>query len=350
MICSASVFVTNAHGAPVNGLVSRVHSKKAVVHLEAARAFVEDGECESAVFHWFRYLRLAKRNKHHRKIWRRIHRCLKNMRLERPTRKKKKESTKTDDIHLPVAGKVVIPGGYFLSGSNDEQKKWAFKMCMVRWSGDKVLCSESFREKRLRKVYVHTFEIDRAEVTGARWNQCVAAGKCKKKDNTQKNPTLPVVGVTKKEAAGFCRFAGGRLPTEVEWEKAARGNRNPIFVWPWGTVVVRGCVGLKELTKVTKVKIFGSKRSSRKLPWPPGTFSCDVSPYGLVDMGGNVREWTIESKNRGEVKEKTSYYSKKGIVKGGSFRTSPFSARISHRSHYSRGYSAEDIGFRCVSP
>jgi len=339
--------MTNAHGSPVTGLVSSVHSKKAVVHLEAARGFVEAGECESAVFHWFRYLRLAGRNKHSRTIWRRINRCLKNMGLERPGRKIKKESTKIDDIHLPVAGKVVIPGGYFLSGSNDVQKQWAFKMCMARWSGKKVLCSESFREQRLRKVYVHTFEIDRAEVTGARWNQCVEAGKCVKKYNARKNPTLPVVVVTKKEAAGFCRFAGGRLPTEVEWEKAARGNKSPVFVWPWGGVVVKGCVALKEPINVTKV--FGAKLSSRRLPWPPGTFSCDVSPYGLVDMGGNVREWTVESKSRREGKEKTSY-GKKSIVKGGSFRTSSFSARISHRSHYSRGYSADDIGFRCVSP
>ncbi len=347
VICSASGFVTNAHGAPVSGLFSRVHGNKAIVHLKAARRSVEAGECESAVFHWFRYLRLAGRNKHSQGIWRRIHLCLKEMGLERPVRESTKELTNTGDVHLPVSGKVVIPGGYFFAGANDEQKKWAFKMCLERWSGDKVFCSKSFREKRLRKVYVHTFEIDRAEVTGAGWNKCVAAGKCKKKDNARKNPTLPVVGVTIEEAAYFCRFAGGRLPSEVEWEKAARGNKSPVSIWPWGRVMTGGCAALKEPAKA--IGDDGDKSSSRSFPWPPGSFSCDVSPYGLVDMGGNVREWTVESKSRraGKGKKKDG---KKSIVKGGSFRTTLFSARISRRSHYSRGYSADDIGFRCVSP
>ncbi|HSY38849.1 MAG TPA: SUMF1/EgtB/PvdO family nonheme iron enzyme, partial [Polyangia bacterium] len=114
----------------------------------------------------------------------------------------------------PAHDRVPIPAGSFTAGST---------------RGDED-------ERPVRKVTVKAFAIDRTEVTRGDYAACVAAGHCKA--TTEKTAAdgsdarLPITGVDWNDAQVYCKFAGGRLPSEVEWEKAARGTDGREY--PWG--------------------------------------------------------------------------------------------------------------------
>ena len=136
--------------------------------------------------------------------------------------------------------------------------------------------------------------------------------------------TFPVVWVSQKDAQAYCQWRGGRLPSEEEWEKAARGPEGQIF--PWG-----------ESLPTRESANFGS----RKLE-PAGNRPGDRSPYEVYDLGGNVAELTstiIESK--GEIKV---------VIRGGSFASPAREMLTFQRGLTSSSHSrSASVGFRCVA-
>src|SRR5262245_21971401 len=111
-----------------------------------------------------------------------------------------------------AAGMVRIPAGAFTMGGGDEAD-----------------------ERPARRVFVSAFEIDRDEVTRADYLRCVAAGACAAPDAPDPPdapPDAPITGVSWRDADHYCRFLGKRLPSEAEWEKAARGSDGRVY--PWG--------------------------------------------------------------------------------------------------------------------
>ncbi len=167
--------------------------------------------------------------------------------------------------------RVKVPGGAFLMGSD-------------RGAAD---------EAPVHRVQVAPFELDRYEVTNARYHACVEAGACKPPQLVSSHlrahyfdaalfADYPVVFVDYEQGQRFCAFAGGRLPTEAEWEIAARGTKDQ-RTYQWGD----------ELPDCTRANMGGAggciNDTDRVGRRPAG-----ASPYGAMDMAGNVWEWTAD--------------------------------------------------------
>jgi formylglycine-generating enzyme required for sulfatase activity len=131
-------------------------------------------------------------------------------------------------------------------------------------------------------VYLDAFWIDQTEVTNAQYRKCLEAGVCRKPvcwDNSDYNaPDQPVVCVSWGDARTYCEWAGVRLPSEAEWEKAARGTDGRVY--PWGNEA--------PICERANYAVCVGKAASA------GSYPAGVSPYGALDMAGNVWEWVAD--------------------------------------------------------
>jgi formylglycine-generating enzyme required for sulfatase activity len=131
----------------------------------------------------------------------------------------------------------------------------------------------------------------------------------------------PVVGVSLADAAAYARWAGKTLPTGEQWEKAARGSRGAVY--PWGDDFS------PDRCNVRESRIKGTTATT----W----YEQAASPYGIVDLCGNVWEWTTSVDQRGSWQ-----------TRGGSFATPAYLATPSNWHGQLPGVSRDDLGFRCV--
>jgi len=195
-----------------------------------------------------------------------------------------------------------------------------------------------------RWVEVPARWVDSREVSNRRYRRCVEAGSCTIPENPvayndSRRSEHPVVGVSWRQARAYARWAGRRLPSEAEWERAARGEITEIR-FPWGNKRMR------EYANVwlePRDAVDGSTT-------PVGNFPS--LGYGLKDMSGNVWEWcedrfqprfTSASDDGGAARD-----GRGRVVRGGSWRRAIDMARVSTRSWFDIGYHADDLGFRCV--
>jgi len=131
------------------------------------------------------------------------------------------------------------------------------------------------------------FLIDKTEVTQAAYASCVGAGKCSAPAanfDPAAKPTHPVTNVTWDQAQEYCSFVNKRLPSEAEWEAAARGPKN--FLHPWGNQYPEGTMPPCTL---------GNFRGCNTASLPVGSYPAGASGYGTLDMAGNVSEWVRDS-------------------------------------------------------
>ncbi len=215
--------------------------------------------------------------------------------------------------------RVTIPAGVFTQGSTKGEED----------------------ERPARKVTVKAFAIDRTEVTRGDYAACVTAHRCKAVSAANSAAAaagedadkLLVTGVDWNDAQAYCRFAGGRLPTEAEWEKAARGTDGREYPWGDDADCARGNWGNFE----------GEGPCAENNPGRPvavGRYATGASPYGVLDLGGNVWEW---------VADKYDEDPKRRVVRGGSCCSYFVGPRSANRNAWAPEHRDGDLGFRCAS-
>jgi formylglycine-generating enzyme required for sulfatase activity len=197
------------------------------------------------------------------------------------------------------------------------------------------------------EVSLAAYFIDQFEVSNADYRQCVSAGKCSQtaspdgftRTGYRDDPAFndyPVVNVTWEQAAAYCRFAGKRLPSEAEWEYAARGPDN--LTYPWGNT-------------------FNASLSAASSPdtEPVDSFPGGASPFGIFNMAGNVNEWVQDVYNPGFYATSPARNpvntggGSERVFRGGSFANEDGAFYTTSR-RYSRdpAFSDVDMGFRCA--
>ena len=221
------------------------------------------------------------------------------------------------------ASYIYVPAGEFLMGSADGQ-------------------GES-NEHPQHTVHLDGYWIMQTEVTNAQYARCVAAGVCSAsatvywQDETLAK--LPVTGVDWSQAQAYARWVGGRLPTEAEWEKAARGTDGRIY--PWGN-------GPAEPDRTNCCNFAGGAE-------PVGSYGAGASPYRVLDMAGNVWEWVNDW-------YQPDYYSTSPqanpqgpemgeyrVLRGGAYLNEAENVRSAFRYWFDPADRLNGIGFRVVA-
>jgi len=184
---------------------------------------------------------------------------------------------------------VYVPAGEFLMGSDDLDAK------------REIEGGRAYPEIPQHTVYLDSYWIDKFEVTNAQYARCEADGACEPPlapgnytyPDYYRNPEFanyPVVWVNWFQARQYCEWAGRRLPTEAEWEKAARGVDGRKY--PWGDEPVTGERANFCDINCTRSIANPNFDDGYADTAPVGSYPAGASPYGAMDMSGNVWEWT----------------------------------------------------------
>ncbi len=201
---------------------------------------------------------------------------------------------------------VYVPEGDFLMGSADSDAQ------------------ANVDEKPQHTVFLNAYWIDKHEVTNAQYEKCVAAGACREVvvagATGFDGPRQPVVGVSWDDAVAYGKWVGGRLPTEAEWEKAARGTDGRIY--PWGNDW--------DPTRLD------SKEDGPGSTTDVGSYPAGASPYGALDMAGNVWDWVSDWFGRPDASEPQRNPTGPAagtdkVMRGGSWADSQFNCRTAAR-------------------
>jgi formylglycine-generating enzyme required for sulfatase activity len=213
---------------------------------------------------------------------------------------------------------VYVPAGEFLMGSED---------------------SEAYNgESPEHTVYLDAYWIYKYEVTNVQYRQCIEDGVCSGTLSSYPENNYPAVYIDWYEATDYCEWAGGELPTEAQWEKAARGTDGPTY--PWG-----------EASPTCSLANFTGCESASV---PVGSYPAGVSPYGALDMAGNVWEWVADW-YAADYYQTSPLSNPSGpasgtyrVLRGGAWYSNEWSLPASdrHRSYPDSSYHYR--GFRCV--
>jgi formylglycine-generating enzyme required for sulfatase activity len=251
---------------------------------------------------------------------------------------------------------VYVPAGEFQMGSdaNDalaECQKYRSD-CKRDWFTD---------EEPAHSIYLDDYWIDQTEVTNAMYSQCVEEGKCDPPSSTKsytrdiyygdsKYNDYPVIYVSWNNAKTYCEWAGRRLPSEAEWEKAAGWDEDSQSqrVYPWGNAFdskVNFCD--TNCSFEWKNPEFDDGYADTA---PVGTYPKGASFYGALDLAGNVWEWVADWYDvypGGDEGASDNYGQTYRVLRGGSWNDNNYYVRAANRNWNYPADSSNDLGFRC---
>lgn len=225
-------------------------------------------------------------------------------------------------------------------------------------------------ERPVHKVQLNAYWMDQTEITNGKYALCIDAGKCQapiEEDSYTRSvyfgstqfADYPVIFVNWSMAQDYCRWAGVRLPTEAEWEKAARGINSLIYPWgnKWDVDLIKrlNFADKSNPEAALEITVDDGYRDTA----PVGSFPAGRSPYGLYHMAGNVWEWVADwfdptyyehSPQRnpiGPVDLKPGSQEQR-VLRGGSWVASQAVFRTSNRNGLEPDRFSSSIGFRCA--
>jgi formylglycine-generating enzyme required for sulfatase activity len=242
------------------------------------------------------------------------------------------------------AGMTCIAGGPFLRGSDDGPP----------------------HARPQQTVWIQTFYMDSNEVTYADYKACVKEGKCRRAGPNYgdfNNPLQPITGINWYDAVNYCKVRGKHLPTEAEWEKAARGTDGRMYSWGNEPASCDRMIYMNEKGRSCGVPKAG-KHPEKGRPEPVGSRPPGV--YGLFDMAGNSWEWVYDwySKSYSECGADCEGVNPRGpcdgaekcqrrrrrVVRGGSWYWEAEKATSFYRrSHVADNKPFHHFGFRCAA-
>jgi sulfatase modifying factor 1 len=205
-------------------------------------------------------------------------------------------------------------------------------------------------------VELDDYYIDKFEVTNAQYLKCELDQQCEQPKNTRNYDNLnfsdhPVVFVNWNMAANFCAWRGARLPTESEWEKAARGI--DLYDYPWGNRFDGNLLNFCDIN-CTRTEANRSYNDNHDNTAPVGIYEGGESPYGVYDMAGNVQEWAADwynkeyyaiSPGKNPTGPESGTYR---VLRGGSWLSNLDDVRTYVRAFLSPTASYNYVGFRCA--
>jgi len=228
---------------------------------------------------------------------------------------------------------VLVPAGEFMMGCNEAVD---------------TQCLND--EKPYHKVSLDAYYIDIYEVTVRQYGACVKAGTCSNPDtgggcnwSVSDRKSHPINCVDWNQADSFCKWAGKRLPTEAEWEKAARGTDGRIY--PWGN---------KQASCNYAIMNDDGNGCGKDSTWAVGSKKSGASPYGAMDMAGNVAEWVADRYDENYYQSSLSnnptgpWLGEYRALRGSWWGSDPGALRASHRYRSDPGVRGNNIGFRCA--
>lgn len=268
---------------------------------------------------------------------------------------------------------VFIPAGSFTMGTDADlgyaecEKLLLTEACQRSWFVDE----EPVHTVNLDAFYIDPYEVTNAafvnflnvqttlEAAGNDWLDLTAAGSQGPlwfgNGRWQVSPGLrdhPVVYVPWYGARAYCSWQDGRLPTEAEWEKAARGA-NDTRIYPWGNSYSPNRANICD-SRCPKTWANSRLDDGYATTAPVGSYPAGVSPYGLHDMSGNVFEWTTDwyapdyYAQSPSINPSGPATGERYVVRGGSWQRNGRSVRLSYRYSFRAAFGYEDVGFRCV--